>query len=150
MLKSDLPFGSEFSPNQIDLPTVLNFIMECAGDKKRFEERIKVTFFQANNTDERNKRKLASNVRLALRAYQIINDDLQLTDVGLRLYQHKDNDEKLYGELARHILVNLHGLTLVQCVQDIQAAGERVDLVKLRLWLEERGIHFPRGGKHPS
>jgi len=35
-------------------------------------------------------------------------------------------------------------------LQDIQSAGETVDLVKLREWLEERGIHFPRGGKHPS
>ena len=32
----------------------------------------------------------------------------------------------------------------------MHAAGERVTLVKLRQWLEERGIHFPRGGKHPS
>ena len=29
-------------------------------------------------------------------------------------------------------------------------AGEHTDLVKLRLWLQERGIHFPRGDKHPS
>lgn len=41
-------------------------------------------------------------------------------------------------------------MTLVQCVQDIQASGENVDLVKLRVWLEQRGIHFPRGGRHPS
>jgi site-specific DNA-methyltransferase (cytosine-N4-specific) len=41
-------------------------------------------------------------------------------------------------------------MTLVQCVQDIIAAGEQVDLIKLREWLEERGVHFPRGGKHPS
>ena len=41
-------------------------------------------------------------------------------------------------------------MTLVQCVQDILAAGEDVDLIKLREWLEERGVHFPRGGKHPS
>src|SRR5438309_1646565 len=30
------------------------------------------------------------------------------------------------------------------------AAGQDADLIKLREWLEERGIHFPRGGKHPS
>ena len=38
----------------------------------------------------------------------------------------------------------------MQCVQDIQAAGQKVDLVTLREWLEQRGVHFPRGGKHPS
>jgi site-specific DNA-methyltransferase (cytosine-N4-specific) len=30
------------------------------------------------------------------------------------------------------------------------SAGVKVDLLKLREWLQERGIHFPRGGKHPS
>lgn len=42
------------------------------------------------------------------------------------------------------------GVTLVQCVQDMHAAGEQVDLPKLREWLAERGIIFPRGGRHPS
>lgn len=150
MPKSDLPFGSEFSPHQIDLPTVLGFINQYSGDKKSFEEKLKITFFKENKTSEGNKKKLAMNLRLALQAYQIINNDIQFTNLGLHLYQHRDNDEKLYTELAKHILVNLHGLTLVQCVQDMQAAGEKVDLIKLRQWLQERGIHFPRGGKHPS
>src|SRR6266498_102448 len=137
MLKSDLPFGSEFSPNQIDLPTVLSFINQCAGNKKSFEEKVKETFFKENKTSELNKKKLAMNLRLALKAYQIISDDIQFTDLGLRLYQYRDDDKRLYSELAKHILVNLHGLTLVQCVQDMQASGEQVDLVKLRLWLQE-------------
>jgi len=32
----------------------------------------------------------------------------------------------------------------------MQISGESVTLIKLRSWLEERGIHFPSGGKHPS
>ena len=150
MPKSDLPFGSEFSPNQIDLPKVLNLINQCSGDKESFEEILKETFFKENKTSERNKQKLAMNLRLSLKAYQIIDDDIQFTNLGALLYKCRDNVEKLYAELAKHILINLHGLTLVQCVQDMQAAGEQVNLIKLREWLQERGIHFPRGGKHPS
>ncbi len=90
------------------------------------------------------------NLRLSLKAYQIIDDNIRFTDFGGLLYQLRDADRKLYAELAKHILLNLHGLTLVQCVQDIEASGEKVNLVKLREWLQERGIHFPRGGKHPS
>ena len=82
--------------------------------------------------------------------YQIIDDDIRFTDFGKLLYQLRDAGGNLYAELAKHILLNLHGLTLVQCVRDMEASGERVDLVKLREWLQERGIHFPRGGKHPS
>lgn len=150
MPKSDLPFGSEFSPNQIDLPTVLELIAQHPGDKVGFEKVIKDTFFKDNITSERNKQKLAMNLRLGLKAYQIIDDDIRFTDFGELLYQLRDAGGKLYAELAKHILLNLHGLTLVQCIQDIEASGERVDLVKLREWLQERGIHFPRGGKHPS
>jgi site-specific DNA-methyltransferase (cytosine-N4-specific) len=150
MPKSDLPFGSEFSPNQIDLPTVLELIGRHPNDKEGFEKALKETFFQANKTSERNKQKLAMNLRLSLKAYLIIDDDIQLTEFGESLYQLRDETEKLYLELAKHILLHLHGLTLVQCVQDMEAAGEKIDLVKLRHWLEERGIHFPRGGKHPS
>jgi hypothetical protein len=150
MPKSDLPFGSEFSPNQIDLSTVLELIALHPGDKVGFEKVIKDTFFKENKTSERNKQKLAMNLRLGLKAYQIIDDDIRFTDFGELLYQLRDAGEELYAELAKHILLNLHGLTLVQCVQDMEASGEKVDLVKLREWLQERGIHFPRGGKHPS
>lgn len=150
MPKSDLPFGSEFSPNQIDLSTVLELIAQHPGDKASFERFIKDTFFKDNKTSELNKQKLAMNLRLSLKAYQIIDDEVRFTDFGELLYQYRDVNEKLYAELAKHILLNLHGLTLVQCVQDMEASGERVDLVKLREWLQERGVHFPRGGKHPS
>ncbi|MEA3441637.1 MAG: restriction endonuclease [Chloroflexota bacterium] len=150
MPKSDLPFGSEFSPNQIDLPKVLNLINQYSGDKEGFEEILKETFFIEYKTSERNKQKLAMNLRLSLKSYQIIDGDIQFTDFGSLLYKYRYNAEKLYDELAKYILLNLHGLTLVQCVQDMQAAGERVNLIKLREWLQERGIHFPRGGKHPS
>jgi hypothetical protein len=150
MPKSDLPFGSEFSPNQIDLPKVLDLINQYNGDKENFEKILKEFFFKANKTSERNKQKLAMNLRLALKAYQIIDDKVQFTNFGFLLYEYRENTEKLYAELAKHILMNLHGFTLVQCIQDMQAAGEQVDLVKLREWLQERGIHFPRGGKHPS
>jgi site-specific DNA-methyltransferase (cytosine-N4-specific) len=150
MPKSDLPFGSEFSPNQVDLPTLLEIIIQYPSDKTGFEKALKDTFFARNKTSERNKQKLAMNLRLSLKAYQIIDDDICLTEFGETLYRLRQNDAELYAELAKHILLNLHGLTLVQCVQDMAAAGERVNLNKLREWLQERGIHFPRGGKHPS
>jgi site-specific DNA-methyltransferase (cytosine-N4-specific) len=147
---SDLPFGSEFSPSQIDLSTVLDFAHQHGGDWKAFEAAILAKYFAANPTSDCNRRKLANNCKLGMIAYGIINRDASLTDLGKKLYAKRSDSVALHAELARHILLNLHGMSLVQCVQDIQAAGETVDLIKLREWLEERGIHFPRGGKHPS
>jgi len=71
MPKSDLPFGSEFSPNQIDLPVVLDLIDQCGGDKEGFEAVLKETFFRANKTSERNKQKLAMNLRLSVTVVQV-------------------------------------------------------------------------------
>lgn len=45
MPKSDLPFGSEFSPNQIELPNLLDLINQCKGNKELFEKVLKDTFF---------------------------------------------------------------------------------------------------------
>jgi len=148
--RSDLPFGSEFSPSQIDPTHVLELAKEHSGNARAFEQAILETYFSKNKTNDYNKGKLANNAKLGMIAYGVIDRDVHLTELGERLYLIRDDKAKLYEELARHILLNLHGITLVQCVQDIQAAGETVDLVKLREWLEQRGIHFPRGGKHPS
>ena len=42
---SDLPFGSEFSPSQIELPVVLEFAKEHGGDWKAFEAAVKKAIF---------------------------------------------------------------------------------------------------------
>jgi site-specific DNA-methyltransferase (cytosine-N4-specific) len=148
--KSDLPFGSEFSPSQINLAELLSFVSESKSDWRALENRIFERYFKHNKTSEYNRRKLANNCKLGLKAYGIIDESGAFTDWGTYLFQHKDNDEDLYRILASHILTDLHGLDVIQTIEDMQARGERVDLLKLRKWLGERGIHFPRGGKHPS
>jgi len=148
--KSDLPFGSEFSPSQIELPILLEIAHDIGGDWKEFEQRVKETFFEYEDTSEYNRGKLANNCKLGMIAYGIIDRDSNLTKFGSKLYNIKNDETKLYETLSRHILLNLHGINLVQCVLDMQISGESVTLIKLRSWLEERGIHFPSGGKHPS
>ena len=150
MPKSDLPFGSEFSPSQVKLPQLLDFAKKYSGDWKALENAVYSTYFKNNKTSEYNKRKLANNTKLGMIAYGLIDRDANLTELGTKLFAVRKDQNSLYQELGRHILLNLHGATLVQCVQDMQAGGETVDLLKLRTWLEERGITFPRGGKHPS
>jgi len=150
MAKSDLPFGSEFSPSQIDLIRVLEMAEEHSGDWHGLENSIREEYFDAHPTSEYNRRKLANNCKLGMIAYGVLHRDGALTDFGRGLLSLKKTPEKMYQVFARHILLNLKGLIVVQTVQDIQARGERVNLLKLREWLQERGIHFPRGGKHPS
>jgi len=150
MEKSDLPFGSEFSPSQINFIRVLEMAEKYSGDWRTLEAEIRHEYFDSHATSEYNRKKLANNCKLGMIAYEVLNRDGTLTDLGKRLISLKSTPEKMYQVFARHILLNLKGLILVQTVQDMQARGERVDLRKLREWLEERGVHFPRGGKHPS
>ena len=151
MPQSDLPFGSEFSPKQIDLPVLLVLAREHAADWKAFEIAVRDRYFAEHNTSDYNKRKLANNTKLSMRAYGLIGEkDATLTEIGQALFDIRTDDQGLYEEFARHILKNCQGMNLVQCVLDMQAAGEDINLNKLRLWLEERGLNVPRGGKHMS
>ncbi len=150
MLRSDLPFGSEFSPAQVNLPELLDMAREHGGNWKAFEAAIRAAYFEGHKTSDYNRGKLANNTKLSMIAYGVIECDATLTPLGEELYAVREDEPTLYEAFARHILLNLHGMTLVQCVQDIQASGEEVDLVRLREWLDVRGVHFPRGGRHPS
>lgn len=148
--KSDLPFGSEFSPTQIRLLWLLELAQKYDGDWKQLEHSILNEYFSANKTTDKNKKKLANNVKLGMQAYGLLDKEGHLTDFGKELLSLQNNESEMYKRFTRHILLHLNGLNLVQCVLDIQSSGESVDLQKLRNWLHERGIHFPRGGKHPS
>lgn len=154
--KSDLPFGSEFSPSQIALPAVLDMIEEHEGDWRALEEAIRTRYFTGHGqtgddaAGDDNRAKLANNTKLGLIAYQIIDREGSFTPFGRSLYELRDNEAELYAVLARHVLLNLHGMNLVSCIQDMTAAGEEVNLTTLRDGLAARGIHYPAGGKHPS
>lgn len=154
---SDLPFGSEFSPSQIVLPELLELVHAHQGDVPALEAAIREKWFSghAAKTDDDegrtyNRGKLANNCKLGLIAYGIIERDAKFTAFGQELYGLRGDETALYDALAKHILLNLRGMVLVQCLQDMVAAGEDITLDTLRVALGERGVHFPRGGKHPS
>lgn len=151
MQKSDLPFGSEFSPSQIILPELLDLAIDHAGDVKALQTAIQARFFSTHGGgNAKNQATLAMNCRLGMKAYGLVDNDAHLTAFGRSLYGVKNDESKLYNALARHILLNLKGMALVQCIRDMTAAGELVNLTTLRSGLAERGIHYPSGGKHPS
>ena len=148
--KSDLPFGSEFSPSQIDLSDAIGFADVYGGDYRAFEGSVRAAWFESHATSDYNRGKLANNTKLGMIAYGIIDRDATLTEFGRELLAVRTDEPELYRRLAKHILLNLHGMTLVSCIRDMEATGESVTLPTLREALGARGVHFPRGGKHPS
>ncbi len=148
---SDLPFGSEFSPSQIELPTVLELAQAHEGDATALQAAILARYFSAHGGGNvRSQATLAMNCRLGMKAYGLIDKEGKLTEFGRDLYMKRNDAPLLYESLARHILLNLKGMSLLQCIRDMVTAGEKVDLTTLRDGLDERGIHYPAGGKHPS
>lgn len=151
MIRSDLPFGSEFSPQQIDLSILLEIAYRHGKDWKGFETEVRERYFSDYKTTDYNKSKLANNTKLSMRAYGLIEgDDIQLTEFGLVLYELRNDLPSLTETFAQHILKNCQGMNFVQCILDMQSAGEEITLNTLRQWLVERGLVVPRGGKHMS
>lgn len=151
MPRSDLPFGSEFSPAQVELPVLLELASEHGTDWKAFEAAVRDRYFAGHETSDYNRNKLANNTKLSLRAYGLIGeDDATLTEAGRTLHSLRHDEDALYRVFAQHILKNRQGMNFVQCILDMQAAGENINLNALRRGLEERNLAVPRGGKHMS
>ena len=156
MPRSNLPFGSEFSPSQIKLPELLSIVAANEGNPSALETSILGQYFSGHASRQEgtaatsNRRTLAYNCRLGLVSYGIIDAAANLTVFGQRLLALKGDEFGLYREFARHILLNLNGMLLVQCIQEMTVAGEAITLTTLRRSLAVRNVHFPSGGKHPS
>jgi len=51
--KSGVPFGAQFSPNQVSLPRLLEIIRDHAGDRRRITEAVRDEFFATQAEDQR-------------------------------------------------------------------------------------------------
>ena len=84
---SDLPFGSEFSPSQIDLAQLLELCVKHSGNLRELEESILNTYFlHHGNGNIDNQRKLAMNCRLGLKSYGIMMKMLTLLNLVSYLF----------------------------------------------------------------
>ncbi len=147
--KSGIPFGAQFSPNQIDLPILLQIIHDGAGDRDKITEIIRDRFFASHSPVQR--WKLADNTVLSLRAYGLLAEDAAIpTMLAKDLLAIADKPDALYEQFARHILLNLKGIPVVETLEIMRAAGEEITLHTWRKRLEQRGLHVPRGAVHLS
>ena len=146
-----LPFGSELSPDVINLPFLLEACKKYEGNKLQLENCIRQEYFlNTSNGNEKNQKTLAMNCRLSLQKYLLLDDNFRLTDIGEKLYGLSNNKGALYKEFAKHILLNLNGIAFLQCIREMHLASEKVDLTTLREACLSRGLSYPSGGKHPS
>src|SRR5258708_24527124 len=146
MAKSDLPFGAQFTPNQIQLSRVLQIIHDHAGNRTEIERVIANEFFGG-------KTELSENTFLALRAYRLLTEnenDPRPTSLASELLATAKSEDHLYWQFGRHILLNLHGYDVVQTILDMERAHEEVRLLTIHARLADRGLGFSASGTYIS
>ncbi|MGI8911706.1 MAG: hypothetical protein ACR2JR_14315 [Rubrobacteraceae bacterium] len=157
-MKSDLPNSSQFSPAQTPLPPLLKIIKRLEPDRKSVSQEILKQFFPGRESKTEWDWKLADNTVIALSQYGLVNKPrndnahVSLTDLGRSLAEKAEQGKhaELYDEFAKHILLNLRGLDVVTCVQDIVASGRRPTKALLVKELKDRGIYHPPNGTHAN
>lgn len=144
MQKSDIPMGSEFGPNQVSLARVLELAQENAGDREAFVEAVFLYKEKAWPI------KTAANTFLSMKAYLLLDGDCQLTEMGEKLFNLRSQPDEMHKEFARHILLHLHGLDVVNAIDTLTRTGEKPGQLTISEFLKVQGIYASPSSTHIS
>lgn len=163
---SAIPVGSQFAPSLIDLRAFLLAVSEHSGDRDALASAawtrpVRIGAVLRTPTSRRKLLPLEAAVQYGL----LEPTTYRVTDLVSRLLATPDEDA-LHAEFARHILLNLGGLRVVEAAQQMalenrpvtgdSLAGELTDqgfvvgvhntaINSLRLWLAKAGVFSSRG-----
>jgi hypothetical protein len=121
----DLPYGDKFTPGALPTPdgytTELVAILDTIAEASSADELEDAITDRFDTSDS-----LARNCRRSIANYGLIQSSQNptLTELGSELYDLRDDPDLLYERFAEHVLLNLHGLTVLQVIGDLQAEGE--------------------------
>jgi hypothetical protein len=127
-------------------------------DRQAVSQAILQEFFAGRNSRTTWDWKLADNTIIAMSQYGLVNKPredqthVSLTDLGRSLAERagQGSENELYDEFVRHILLNLRGLDVVACIQDLIAGGHTPTKALLVKELRHRGIYHPPNGTHAN
>lgn len=145
-------FGDAFSAGSLVdedgeclLPFVLEKLRENEGDKDAFDRSMADKFY----SDSSDPIKTASNIRLGMKNYGIVDQNGRFTDVGEKLYSLRNDEEELYERLAEHILLELDGIKAMDIIRDLQLAGEQTTTSNIYRELDRQyDIYVHEGSTH--
>lgn len=151
-----LPYGTQFSPNQIDLPRLLQLVSENEGTETApLIDAIVTAFF--SDKAERERRSIAGNCKNSLVAYGIMETGggVHFTEFGRQLHSISDESEQC-EMLVKHILKNLNGMVLIDTLRSMKRDGETINketvaqkfdlsptsnhVQVMKLWLNKAGV----------
>lgn len=158
MEPNKLPFGSQFSPNVIDLKEILLLADSLTGQPiPSFVSEVSKKYWP-NSSDSHG---MADNCKISMINYGLLTENItSLTDVSKNLISAEDEDA-LYKAFAKHILLHLNGLRLIETLRRMALNGDTLknetinkDLIAqgfqlkqtsnnaqvMKLWLEKADI----------
>lgn len=150
--KLKFTYGHQFEPEKFSLIEITQLCKNCQPDRKKLEQQILFRYFSKHSQENTsrsdsssNQRKLAMNCFLSLRAYKIIEDiqgekQYKLGDFGEEILQCSHNSQEINKSFARHILVNLTGMSLLKAIEAINTRGETPNLELIAYELQEMGF----------
>ncbi len=153
MAKSDVIFGSEFSPAVIDsFANLLELIHEHQPNRRELQRAIDKRFFAGKGKNADPRKTLGDNTILAMIAYGIIEREnkssIHFTEFGQDLYEHRNDDQKLRDLMGRQCLARLAGVRVISSIQDLMRANIPLKKENIAKRLREEGLHVPTNGKH--
>lgn len=143
-MPNTLPFGTQFSPNQIELPQLLQLIIDNEGDDTApLITAIVDTFFSTNAVEQQ--RNMAGNCKNSLVSYGILENGggVRITAFGRQLHEIADETEQCEA-LVKHILKNLNGMILINVLRGMHRNGERISKETVVEALNSRGFDLSR------
>ena len=131
-----VPYTQQFSPQQTPLKRLLPIVRQNSGEVKRLRSAIGAAFFK----DKADPGKLAGNTLIALRAHGIISaGGADLTDFGRQLVSMQGSEDQAHRLMAKHILVDLDGMGIVETLREMKRADLKISLTTLPDELRQRG-----------
>lgn len=132
-----VPYTQQFSPGSTPLNRLLGVLRQHQGNSKNLTQGIGGAFF----SETKSPAKMAGNTIIALKYYGIIGGGCELTAHGKELADAKDKS-KAIELLAKNILLNLDGMTLVETLREMAMAGTAFSLVTVADELKLRGFEL--------
>ena len=138
---SAIPVGTQFTPQLVDLSNFLRSLLRNSGDKTQMQAAI-----WQQPTNLRKQPRLPTSERqrnLPLEAaiqYGLLDAEYRATELCESLAAK--SGQQLYDQFARHILLTLGGLRVVEGIQQMQADGHKVTADSLAAYLTDQGFRI--------
>ena len=120
-------------------------VRQHSGTRSKLQRAVAAAFFKGKRAPV----KLAGNTLIALKAYGVIEADGSLTQFGSTLAAARSEAEAL-RHLARRILLDLDGISIVETLREMRSAGETISLASIPRELRNRGFQATKNSSDLS